>query len=183
MSAFPLVAFTGVVVTGMLLGKLMGKRTVHVIAMGQTMMPQWAYVLRLLAEQPGQPLRHFRLTWVDTTLMINPGLAEIDTVQMGMLMSQRLKAAAKSMGVGFGYEHVALGPDNLSLLYDVRRRAQDTVVFATTFDLLRYPAQEEKAAMRTQVLEVSPVPCNGAALSERKLSKGCTDMSALACLS
>lgn len=150
-----MVAFTCVVVTGMILGKLMGKRTVHVVAMGQTMMPQWGYVLRVLAEQPGQPLRHFRLTWVDTTLMLNDGPGEIDTAQMGMLMSQRLMSTAETLGVGFGFEHVALGRDNLSLLFDVRRRAHDTLVFATTFDLLRYPTQGDQATMRMQVLEVS----------------------------
>jgi len=112
LGAYPLVAFTGVVVTGTILGKLLGKRTVHVVAMGQTMMPQWGTSCGFLAEQPGQPLRHFRLTWLDTTLMAHPGpTREVEHGPDGEAPVAAPEGGGRGHGVGFGYEHVALGTE------------------------------------------------------------------------
>jgi len=57
------------------------------------------------------------------------------------------------MGWGLGTSMLLWGRSNLSLLYDVRRRAQDTLVFRHHLRPPALPCAGEKAAMRTQVLE------------------------------
>lgn len=154
MKSCPMLAFAGVAITGMILGKLVGKGNIHIVDMGQGMTTQWPYLFRLLAQQPGKPLKNIRFTWLDSMLLMNPWHTTSKATESGSMISRGLQRVAEAAGIGFTFEHVAVDRRSMQVLYEVPRRPQDTLVVTASFDLMLYPGEATAGARRQLLLEV-----------------------------
>lgn len=154
MKSFPMFGFAGVAVTGMILGKLLGRRSIHIIDMGQGMTAQWPYFFRLLAQQPGQPLKQIRFTWLDSMFLMNPGHTSYNATESGLTLSRGLQRVAEAAGIGFTFQHVTVDRRSMQVLYEVRRRAQDTLVVTASLNLMHYPGDATAGGRRQLLLEV-----------------------------
>jgi len=96
--SYPMIGFTGVAITGMVLGKLVGRGSIHIIDMGQGMTPQWPFLFQILVQQPGQPLKHIRFTWLDTMYLMNPGHTTYNAAESGSMIARGLRRVAEGRG-------------------------------------------------------------------------------------
>lgn len=138
-TAFPTCPFVGITTAGTIIPRLVGHQYVHIIDLGQTMIPQWPAVIRLLACQPrclsGAPL-HFRFTYVDTTYLVAPGRNELKAVRAGPEVGRMLQKVAEAAGVSFSFELVDLDDDSWHLLYRVKRDPAAAVVVCCPLELM-----------------------------------------------
>lgn len=134
--------------------KLVGKRRVHIVSIGDNLLPFLPILVRLLASQSRQPrLKALRMTTVSYFKLMRRYGKTIGALRDPSRAARVLFAVAADAGLEFEYQGVEMEDDSMELLRDVETREGEPVAVISA-DSLRNASENVGIGALTETMKV-----------------------------